>query len=98
VDCIGFFAVATAWGCNPASQRAIVKPIISTPNGGEHDLMRLPPIITMTKLRLYPDEISDNPKSPTLDHLLGVEDKVIGGRPYMEVATFGCEIWDWEAL
>jgi hypothetical protein len=42
MDCIGYFAVATAW--------PIVKPIAL--NGGEHDFMRLPQIITMTKL--YP--------------------------------------------
>jgi len=98
MDCIGLLAMAMAWRCYPTAQSAVVKPIIIASNGGEHDFMRLPPIITMTKLWFYPDEISDNPKSPTLDHLLGVKDEVIGGRPHMEVATFGCEIWDRKAL
>ena len=60
--------------------------------------MRLPPIITTTKLWFYPNEITDHPKSPTFDYRLGIKDEVIRGRPHVEVVTFGCEIWDRKAL
>jgi hypothetical protein len=56
--------------------------------------MGLTPIISTAKLWFCPDEITDNPKSPSLDDFLCIEDEVIGGRPNMEVTPFGREIRD----
>jgi hypothetical protein len=42
------------------------------PNGGEQDFVRLPPIIPATKLRLAPDELGRDTKSPMANDLIAV--------------------------
>jgi hypothetical protein len=90
--------MATPRRCDPTPKAKIVEPIIIASHRGQENFVRLPPVIPAAKLRFYPDEISDNPKSPSLDDLLGVEQEVIGGRPHMKVASFGGEIGDRKAL
>jgi hypothetical protein len=89
--------MATAWSLYPTAQTVILEPIILPPHSRQKDLVRHPPIMSFAKLRLAPDELGYDPKSPMVDDFIGGKMILVWQSPKMQVTAFSGELRDWES-
>jgi hypothetical protein len=70
--------VATARGYDPATQTMVIEAIFLGSNSRQQDFVGHSPILSFAKLRLAPDKLRHDTKSPMADYFIGGKMVLVG--------------------
>ena len=94
-DLLGLGAVPAALRFQPTHHAVVVEALGVAANGGQQDLVAVPPVVANAHLALDPDEAAAELESPGIEDTRAVEQKSVGG-PQMQVRCVSRQLTHWK--